>query len=162
MEYYFAIFQPTRLIYWVDMNLQKHLFLSFEIRQFIIRNSTEFSLLFYANSTKNPVEFVEISMDWQDSDWNKAIFWYIVRCIIAIPYITFYLIDSTIFLLITASYTGSSDNEDISPREKSRRNQAGGNDFCVRNIGQHSFGRREIDIAEQGIPKFVNISSFNI
>lgn len=52
----------------------------------------------------------------------------------------------------TASYTGSSsDNEDVSPREKAQQNPEGSADFCVRNLGQHSFGRREIDIAEQGM-----------
>lgn len=52
---------------------------------------------------------------------------------------------------ILASYTGSSsDDDDISPREKAQQNSKGGADFCVRNINQHAFGRREIEIAEQG------------
>lgn len=56
-----------------------------------------------------------------------------------------------LYIYITASYTGSSsDNEDVSPREKVQQNKDGSVDFCVRNINQHSFGRREIDIAEQG------------
>ncbi|KAJ8918743.1 hypothetical protein NQ315_015063, partial [Exocentrus adspersus] len=33
---------------------------------------------------------------------------------------------------------------------KCKKNSSGTSDFCVRNIGQHAFGRREIDIAEQG------------
>jgi hypothetical protein len=51
----------------------------------------------------------------------------------------------------TASCTGSSsDDDDVSPREKIQKNGAGNSDFCVRNINQHAFGRREIEIAEQG------------
>ena len=51
----------------------------------------------------------------------------------------------------TASYTGSSsDEDDASPREKSQKSQKGFTDFCVKNISQHAFGRREIEIAEQG------------
>jgi hypothetical protein len=53
---------------------------------------------------------------------------------------------------IAASYTGSSSEEDdVSPREKILNNSKGFSDFCVRNINQHAFGRREIDIAEQGM-----------
>ena len=51
---------------------------------------------------------------------------------------------------ISASYTGSSSDEDVSPRERIQKNSAGFSDFCVRNISQHAFGRREIEIAEQG------------
>lgn len=62
-----------------------------------------------------------------------------------------------------ASYTGSSsEGEDDgdsrkreSPRDRYERGVAnatskGFKDFCVRRIGQHAFGRREIEIAEQG------------
>lgn len=50
-----------------------------------------------------------------------------------------------------ASYTGSSsEDDDVSPREKTQQNTKGSNDFCVRSINQHAFGRREIEIAEQG------------
>lgn len=53
--------------------------------------------------------------------------------------------------IFTASYTGSSSEEDdVSPREKIQKNTKGFSDFCVRNINQHAFGRREIEIAEQG------------
>lgn len=31
-----------------------------------------------------------------------------------------------------------------------QKNSAGNSDFCVRNINQFAFGRREIEIAEQG------------
>lgn len=60
-------------------------------------------------------------------------------------------------LNILASYTGSSSEEDdISPREKIQKNSKEGSDFCVRSINQHGFGRREIEIAEQG--KLLNTS----
>jgi adenosylhomocysteinase len=53
--------------------------------------------------------------------------------------------------MFSASYTGSSsDEEDVSPRERIQKNSLGFSDFCVRNINQHAFGRREIEIAEQG------------
>lgn len=53
--------------------------------------------------------------------------------------------------LIAASYTDSSDDE-TSPREKTQLNSKGSSDFCVKNIKQAEFGRREIEIAEQGEP----------
>ena len=49
-----------------------------------------------------------------------------------------------------ASYTDSSDDE-TSPRDKAQVNTHGSSDFCVKNIKQAEFGRREIEIAEQGI-----------
>lgn len=52
-----------------------------------------------------------------------------------------------------ASYTGSSsDEDDVSPREKIQKTEKGFTDFCVRNINQQAFGRREIEIAEQEMP----------
>ncbi|MBN3324887.1 SAHH3 Adenosylhomocysteinase, partial [Atractosteus spatula] len=48
-----------------------------------------------------------------------------------------------------ASYTDSSDDE-TSPRDKVQTNSKGSSDFCVKNIKQSEFGRREIEIAEQG------------
>lgn len=48
-----------------------------------------------------------------------------------------------------ASYTDSSDDE-TSPRDKAQVNSHGSTDFCVKNIKQAEFGRREIEIAEQG------------
>ena len=51
---------------------------------------------------------------------------------------------------IAASYTDSSDDE-TSPRDKAQVNTQGSSDFCVKNIKQAEFGRREIEIAEQGI-----------
>ncbi|XP_078678675.1 S-adenosylhomocysteine hydrolase-like protein 1 isoform X6 [Branchiostoma floridae x Branchiostoma belcheri] len=53
----------------------------------------------------------------------------------------------------SASYSGSSSEEDdISPREKHQTNAKGFSDFCVKNIRQAAFGRREIEIAEQEMP----------
>ena len=60
------------------------------------------------------------------------------------------------FMLIffsSGSYTGSSSDEDgVSPREKIQKNSKGESDFCVRKIEQHTYGRREIEIAEQEMP----------
>lgn len=61
------------------------------------------------------------------------------------------LFSSLLLSFFAASYTGSSsEDDDVSPREKIQSNTKGFNDFCVRNIHQHAFGRREIEIAEQG------------
>lgn len=48
-----------------------------------------------------------------------------------------------------ASYTDSSDDE-TSPRDRTQVNSKGSSDFCVKTIKQAEFGRREIEIAEQG------------
>lgn len=40
----------------------------------------------------------------------------------------------------------------MSPRKKVQKTESGFTDFCVRNINQHAFGRREIEIAEQEMP----------
>uniref|UniRef100_A0A8C6XBW4 Adenosylhomocysteinase like 2 n=2 Tax=Elapinae TaxID=42168 RepID=A0A8C6XBW4_NAJNA len=50
-----------------------------------------------------------------------------------------------------ASYTDSSDDE-TSPRDKQQKSSKGSSDFCVKNIKQAEFGRREIEIAEQEMP----------
>ncbi|XP_066030407.1 putative adenosylhomocysteinase 3 isoform X1 [Pocillopora verrucosa] len=57
----------------------------------------------------------------------------------------------------SASYSDSysSDEDDVSPRERSQKNSSGGSDFCVKNIKLADFGRREIEIAEQGKQKFM-------
>ncbi len=41
----------------------------------------------------------------------------------------------------------------MSPREKEQQTSKGMVDFCVRNINQAAYGRKEIDIAEQGMLK---------
>lgn len=58
----------------------------------------------------------------------------------------------------TLSLAGSSSNSDddeeevVSPRKKTQINSSGCSHFCVRRIEQHSYGRREIEIAEQEMP----------
>ncbi len=55
--------------------------------------------------------------------------------------------------LSSGSYSGSSNEEDAaSPREKIQKSASGFSNFCVRRIEQHSYGRREIEIAEQEMP----------
>ncbi|XP_029631140.1 S-adenosylhomocysteine hydrolase-like protein 1 isoform X1 [Salmo trutta] len=55
-----------------------------------------------------------------------------------------------------ASYTDSSDDE-TSPRDKTQLNSKGTNDFCVKNIKQAEFGRREIEIAEQDMSALISL-----
>uniref|UniRef100_A0A8C3XS58 Adenosylhomocysteinase like 2 n=1 Tax=Chelydra serpentina TaxID=8475 RepID=A0A8C3XS58_CHESE len=43
-------------------------------------------------------------------------------------------------------------NSRTSPRDKQQKNSKGSSDFCVKNIKQAEFGRREIEIAEQEMP----------
>jgi len=61
---------------------------------------------------------------------------------------------SSVDSVSSGSYTGSSseDDEDASPKENIQKNSSGNSDFCVKKIGQHSYGRREIEIAEQEMP----------
>lgn len=60
-----------------------------------------------------------------------------------------YICFSLLFPSSAASYTDSSDDE-TSPRDKQQKNSKGNGDFCIKNIKQADFGRREIEIAEQG------------
>ncbi|XP_018589463.1 S-adenosylhomocysteine hydrolase-like protein 1 isoform X1 [Scleropages formosus] len=55
-----------------------------------------------------------------------------------------------------ASYTDSSDDE-TSPRDKTQVNSKGSGDFCVKNIKQAEFGRREIEIAEQDMSALISL-----
>ncbi|XP_033821837.1 S-adenosylhomocysteine hydrolase-like protein 1 isoform X1 [Periophthalmus magnuspinnatus] len=55
-----------------------------------------------------------------------------------------------------ASYTDSSDDE-TSPRDKTQVNVKGSSDFCVKNIKQAEFGRREIEIAEQDMAALISL-----
>ncbi|KAK1801414.1 hypothetical protein P4O66_023089 [Electrophorus voltai] len=55
-----------------------------------------------------------------------------------------------------ASYTDSSDDE-TSPREKTQVNSKGSSDFCVKNVKQAEFGRREIEIAEQDMSALISL-----
>ena len=52
------------------------------------------------------------------------------------------------FLFILGS---SSEEDDVSPREVIQKNSAGSSDFCVRKIVQHNYGRREIEVVEDGM-----------
>ncbi|XP_068168683.1 S-adenosylhomocysteine hydrolase-like protein 1 isoform X2 [Antennarius striatus] len=51
----------------------------------------------------------------------------------------------------SSAFSESSDDES-SPRDKRQQNSKGFSDFCVKNITQAAFGRREIEIAEQEMP----------
>ncbi|XP_006823831.2 S-adenosylhomocysteine hydrolase-like protein 1 [Saccoglossus kowalevskii] len=53
----------------------------------------------------------------------------------------------------SGSYTESfSDDDGLTPRERLQENSKGCGEFCVKNINQAEFGRREIEIAEQEMP----------
>jgi len=58
-----------------------------------------------------------------------------------------------IFNFTIASYTGSSSDEDVgpSPRNRPQVNSKGFSDFCVKNLTQAAYGRKEIEMAEQGL-----------
>ncbi|XP_053741591.1 S-adenosylhomocysteine hydrolase-like protein 1 isoform X2 [Synchiropus splendidus] len=51
-----------------------------------------------------------------------------------------------------SSVCSESSEDESSPREKLQKNTRGLSDFCIKNIGQAVFGRREIQIAEQEMP----------
>uniref|UniRef100_A0A8C7JJJ1 Adenosylhomocysteinase-like 1 n=1 Tax=Oncorhynchus kisutch TaxID=8019 RepID=A0A8C7JJJ1_ONCKI len=55
-----------------------------------------------------------------------------------------------------ASYSDSSDDE-TSPRDKAQANSKGSSDFCVKNVKQAEFGRREIEIAEQDMSALISL-----
>lgn len=61
------------------------------------------------------------------------------------------------WFFLAASYTDSSDDE-TSPRDKQQKNSKGNGDFCIKNIKQADFGRREIEIAEQGLSRCIFLS----
>lgn len=58
-----------------------------------------------------------------------------------------------VLFFVLACYTESSSEDDdpgASPREKVQRNSKGFLDFCVKDINESAFGRKEMEIAEQG------------
>uniref|UniRef100_A0A8C5E9E4 S-adenosylhomocysteine hydrolase-like protein 1 n=1 Tax=Gouania willdenowi TaxID=441366 RepID=A0A8C5E9E4_GOUWI len=55
-----------------------------------------------------------------------------------------------------ASCTDSSDDE-TSPRDKTQTNSKSSTDFCVKNIKQAEFGRREIEIAQQDMSALISL-----
>lgn len=60
-----------------------------------------------------------------------------------------------IFLVVLIShFSGGSDAEnpedEVSPRDMQQINSKGNMDFCIKNIKLADFGRREIELAEDG------------
>ncbi|XP_042351829.1 S-adenosylhomocysteine hydrolase-like protein 1 isoform X2 [Plectropomus leopardus] len=51
----------------------------------------------------------------------------------------------------SSAYSESSEDES-SPRDKSQKTSKGLSDFCIKNIKQAEFGRKEIEIAQQEMP----------
>nr|XP_046250520.1 S-adenosylhomocysteine hydrolase-like protein 1 isoform X2 [Scatophagus argus] len=51
-----------------------------------------------------------------------------------------------------SSVCSDSSEDECSPREKHQKSSQGLSDFCIKNIKQASFGRKEIEIAEQEMP----------
>ncbi|XP_044048869.1 S-adenosylhomocysteine hydrolase-like protein 1 isoform X4 [Siniperca chuatsi] len=51
-----------------------------------------------------------------------------------------------------SSVCSDSSEDDSSPRDKLQKTSKGLSDFCVKNIKQAEFGRREIEIAQQEMP----------
>ena len=67
-------------------------------------------------------------------------------------------LSATSMLIIVFINSGSSsEGEEESPREKKQVNSKGSLDFCVKNVDQHSLGRREIEIAEQEMPGLMSL-----
>lgn len=50
---------------------------------------------------------------------------------------------------VALAFSESSD-DGASPREKQQKTLQGASDFCVKDISKAEFGRKEIEIAEQG------------
>lgn len=59
--------------------------------------------------------------------------------------------------LLAACFTGSSDEDELSPKDIKQTNSSGSSDFCVKNIAKAAFGRREIEIAEQEMPGIMTL-----
>eukprot|EP00064_Thunnus_orientalis_P012607 superscaffoldBa00001954_g12642 len=51
-----------------------------------------------------------------------------------------------------SSVCSDSSEDESTPRDKLQKNSKGFSDFCIKNIKQADFGRREIQIAEQEMP----------
>lgn len=50
---------------------------------------------------------------------------------------------------VVLAFSESSD-DGSSPREKQQKTSKGSSDFCIKDISKAEFGRKEIEIAEQG------------
>lgn len=59
--------------------------------------------------------------------------------------------------MLAACFTGSSDEDELSPKDIKQSNTSGSSDFCVKNIAKAAFGRREIEIAEQEMPGIMTL-----
>ncbi|KAE8623537.1 hypothetical protein XENTR_v10005645 [Xenopus tropicalis] len=57
----------------------------------------------------------------------------------------------------TDSYSSDSSDDETSPRDKQQITSKGSADFCVKNIKQADFGRREIEIAEQEMMALISL-----
>ncbi|KAJ3603061.1 hypothetical protein NHX12_030805 [Muraenolepis orangiensis] len=57
----------------------------------------------------------------------------------------------------TDSYSSDSSDDETSPRDKTQVNSRGSSDFCVKNIKQAEFGRREIEIAVQDMSALISL-----
>ncbi|CAN9499182.1 unnamed protein product [Ophioblennius macclurei] len=51
-----------------------------------------------------------------------------------------------------SSVCSDSSEDEVSPKDKLQRNSKGHFDFCIKNIKQAEFGRREIEVAQQEMP----------
>lgn len=49
-----------------------------------------------------------------------------------------------------AAVCSDSSEDELSPKDKLQKTSKGLSDFCIKNIKQADFGRREIEIAQQG------------
>uniref|UniRef100_A0A3Q0RDS9 S-adenosyl-L-homocysteine hydrolase NAD binding domain-containing protein n=1 Tax=Amphilophus citrinellus TaxID=61819 RepID=A0A3Q0RDS9_AMPCI len=56
----------------------------------------------------------------------------------------------------TSVHSDSSEDES-SPRDKHQKSAKGLSDFCIKNINQADFGRKEIEMAEQEMPALMNL-----
>lgn len=91
-----------------------------------------------------------LNMDSQFTTFFLFCFW-LQRQYFASYVMCWHADNACVCLFAAASYTDSSDDE-TSPRDKQQKNSKGNGDFCIKNIKQADFGRREIEIAEQGEP----------
>uniref|UniRef100_A0A3P9LJF5 Adenosylhomocysteinase n=1 Tax=Oryzias latipes TaxID=8090 RepID=A0A3P9LJF5_ORYLA len=51
-----------------------------------------------------------------------------------------------------SSVSNESSEDELSPQNKEQKNSKGFSDFCIKNIKQADFGRKEIEIAQQEMP----------
>lgn len=55
------------------------------------------------------------------------------------------------------SVQSDSSEDESSPRDKHQKTAKGLSDFCIKNINQADFGRKEIEMAEQEMPALMNL-----